>query len=247
MTKKDTNHSLEEELAYVERFRLLRQLLKINLSLSDILSLTFTRLDLSRILYLNHIYQLVLNKPGVVMEFGVYYGATLSILQKLRAIYEPFNYLRKIIGFDTFTGFANDLTSYEKNKWKKGDYKVTPGYEKILEKILFLEEKISPINHLKKFQLIKGEASITVKDYLKKNKETVIGMAIFDMDIYKPTKEVIKAIKPRLFKGSVLVFDELNHPSFPGETQAVIEEIGLKNLKLNSFHGYNGGCWAEII
>ena len=89
----------------------------------------------------------------------------MSLLQKLRAIYEPFNYVRKIIGFDTFKGFTHDLTNDE--KWKKGDYGVTPGYEKILEKILFLEEKM-PINHLKKFELIKGDASITVKDYLKK-------------------------------------------------------------------------------
>ena len=69
----------------------------------------------------------------------------------------------------------------------------------IRENIIF-RGKNAPINHLKKFELIKGDASITVKDYLKKNKETVIGMAIFDMDIYKPTKKVLKEIKQRLFK-----------------------------------------------
>ena len=58
-------------------------------------------------------------------------------------------------------------------------------------------------------------------------------MAIFDMDVYKPTKDVLEAILPRLIKGSVLVFDELNCPHFPGETIALIEVLGLKNLKLH--------------
>ena len=37
------------------------------------------------------------------MEFGVQYGLSLSYF-KLRAIYEPYNYSREIIGFDTFKG-----------------------------------------------------------------------------------------------------------------------------------------------
>ena len=41
------------------------------------------------------------------------------------------------------------------------------------------------------------------------------------MDVYKPTKYVINHIKKRLFKGSIIVFDELNHPVFPGETLAL--------------------------
>ena len=48
-------------------------------------------------------------------------------------------------------------------------------------------------------------------------------MAILDMDVYDPTKKVLQKIKNRLFKGSVLVFDQLNHPDFPGETKAVLD------------------------
>ena len=137
----DSNSSVDENKRKNERIKLFKDLQKNNLSISDIAALLSSRLDLTRILYYNNIYQHILQKPGVIMEFGVHYGATLSLLQKLRAIYEPFNYVRKIIGFDTFTGFTHDLTNDEKKKWKKGDYGVTPGYEKILEKILFLEEK----------------------------------------------------------------------------------------------------------
>ena len=54
------------------------------------------------------------------MEFGVEWGSTLSLLIKLRSIHEPYNYSRKIIGFDTFSGFTNKLTTEEKKLgWKK--------------------------------------------------------------------------------------------------------------------------------
>ena len=66
------------------------------------------------------------------------------------------------------------------------------------------------------------------------------------MDVYQPTKEVLLTIKNRLFKGSVLVFDELNDKDFPGETMALLEAIGLNNLELKSFHGESFGCWVVL-
>ena len=69
-------------------------------------------------------------------------------------------------------------------------------------------------------------------------------MAIFDMDIYKPTKEALKAIKPKLIKGSLLVFDELNCSEFPGETKALAEVLELNNLKLNHYSHQPSCAWA---
>ena len=57
--------------------------------------LTSSRQTLSRILYYNEIYKQILKKPGVIMEFGIEYGSTVSLLSKLRGIYEPYNYSRK--------------------------------------------------------------------------------------------------------------------------------------------------------
>jgi hypothetical protein len=45
-------------------------------------------------------------------------------------------------------------------------------------------------------------------------------------------------------KGSVLVFDELNHPHWPGETTAVNEVLGLNNLKLHRFPYHTYGSFA---
>ena len=55
----------------------------------------------------------------------------------------------------------------------------------------------------------------------------VVALAIFDLALYEPTKRALEAIKPRLIKGSVVAFDELNCAEYPGETQAVREVLGL--------------------
>ena len=238
--------SKEEEIILQKKNILFEKIKSID-DIPNINTLLSSRQEISRILYYDQIYKNLLNKPGTIMEFGVQYGSALALLCKLRGIYEPYNYSRKIIGFDTFDGFQKDMDKEEKKfGWKKGDYSVPKNYQQVLEELLTLEEMSSPIAHIKKFELIKGDASKTIITYLKKNPETVIGMAIFDMDLYKPTKDVLQAIKNRLFKGSVLVFDETNHPEFPGQTKAILETIGLKNLKLNSFHGATYCSWAIL-
>ncbi|MBU2427858.1 MAG: hypothetical protein KKA56_13350 [Gammaproteobacteria bacterium] len=67
---------------------------------------TLTRQGISRVLYWDHLYQKIIDKAGIIVECGVHYGASLSILSNLRGIYEPYNFSRKIIGFDTFEGFV---------------------------------------------------------------------------------------------------------------------------------------------
>ncbi|MDO8651585.1 MAG: TylF/MycF/NovP-related O-methyltransferase [Undibacterium sp.] len=201
------------------------------------------RITLSRILYFNHLYSLIREIPGVICEFGVQWGASLALLANLRAMYEPYNYSRKIIGFDTFSGFE---APHEKDGGvvAQGDYASMDAYAEQLEEILGLHESLSPISHIKKFELVKGDASTTIVDWLAHNPYAVISMAIFDMDVYQPTKDVLEQILPRLVKGSVLVFDELSCQRFPGETLALAEVIGLNNLKLRRDPNQPFCSWA---
>lgn len=189
------------------------------------------RIALSRLLYLDDLYKKIINVPGVICEFGVQWGGSLTTLMNLRGIYEPYNYSRTITGFDTFEGFAG-VDEQDNAEFKAGDYSTLENYEETLAKILALHEANSPLSHIKKHALVKGDVSQTIKPWLDENKHAIIAMAIFDMDVYRPTKDALKAIKGRLIKGSVLVFDELNCATFPGETSAVNDVLGLNNLKL---------------
>lgn len=204
---------------------------------------TLKRQSLSRILYLDSLYQKIVDVPGVVCEFGVQWGATFAQLINLRGIYEPYNHSRKIYGFDSFEGFPV-IDDKDGGFSEIGDYSTTVGYQETLEKILSLHESFSPLPHIKKFELIKGDASATIDLWLEANPHAIVSMALFDMDVYKPTRDVLERIIPRLTRGSVLVFDELNCGHFPGETAAVNEVLGLNNISLRR-HPHQTYCaWA---
>ncbi len=188
---------------------------------------------MSRLLFFNEIYQKIIHSHGIICEFGVRWGQTLSALSALRGIYEPFNRHRKIVGFDTFAGFKG-FGAKDGNlcKNKDGSFSVSPDYENYLGQILALQEALNPISHLKKFELVKGDATQTVPAYFKAHPESIVSLAIFDFDIYKPTKVALEAVKPHLVKGSILVFDELCDDIFPGETLALDEVFGLNNCRI---------------
>ena len=63
----------------------------------------------------------------------------------------------------------------------------------------------------------------------------IIGLLYLDLVIHKPTKAAIEAFLPRMVKGSIIAFDELNANTYPGETMAVEETIGLRNLNIKRF------------
>lgn len=200
---------------------------------------------LSRLLYLNDLYRKIVDVPGVICEFGVQWGSTLTQLINLRSIYEPFNHSRIIYGFDTFSGFPS-VNEMDGNLYRKGDLATPNKYEDTLDRILALIESFPPLPHIKKFALIKGDASHTIEQWLDDNPHAIISLAIFDMDLYSPTKAVLEKIMPRLTKGSIIAFDELNCKAFPGETRALDEVIGLNNLRLRRSPLHPHGAWAVI-
>lgn len=191
------------------------------------------RQELSKTLFMNEMYQKIINTHGVIMEFGTRWGQNLTTLSNLRGIYEPYNYNRRIIGFDTFEGFIGTAgQDGNDDSIEEGSFAVTEGYESFLEDVLACHQNESPLNHIDKFELCKGDATVQLAEYLKRNPQTIVAFAYFDFDIYAPTKACLELIKPHLVKGSVIGFDELNDPGFPGETLALQEVLGLNNIRL---------------
>jgi hypothetical protein len=197
------------------------------------LGLFLNRQTLSRILFMHELYQKIINVHGIVVEFGTRWGQNLALFSSFRGMYEPFNYTRKIVGFDTFEGFRA-ISPQDKGSEGvvAGGYGVSENYETYLERILSYHEQESPLAHIRKYELVKGDAMVTVPKYLRENPETIIALAYFDFDLYEPTKKCLEFIKDYVTRGSVLAFDELNHPAFPGETIAVREVLGLQKYKI---------------
>ena len=197
------------------------------------LPLFLSRQNLSQILFVHEIYQHIVDVHGVIMEFGVRWGRNLALYESLRGIYEPFNHNRKIIGFDTFEGFPSvDEKDGNDDIISVGAYNVTRDYVDYLVNVLDYHEQESPISHIKKYEIVKGNASEGIARYLGQHPETIVALAYFDFDIYKPTLDCLKAIHGCLTRGSVIGFDELNNATYPGETLALKETLGLSTYKV---------------
>ena len=233
--EKDSSYILEysNDHETAVRREMLEQFKKCPIPENQLLSnlgLFLNSKNLGRILFMNHIYQQIVDVPGIVVEFGTRWGQNMSLFAALRGIYEPFHRHRKIVGFDTFTGFPS-LNERDGNSvmMNVGELTTTENYEQYLDKIISLQEQDNPLGHIKKYEVRKGDAVKEIDKYLEENPQTIIALAYFDFDIYEPTLKCLNKIKDRVVKGSVIGFDELNDPDSPGETLALMEAFGGMN------------------
>lgn len=203
------------------------------------LPLYLRRHQMLDLLSMDALYRQVLDVPGVIMEFGVRYGRHLGTFTALRGVYEPYNPLRRIVGFDTFTGFPDVAevdkvgpTAYE------GRFAVGENYPEYLREVLDAHETSEFFGHVtQRGVVVPGDVRETVPRYLERNPQTVIALAYFDLDLYEPTKAVLEAIRPHLTKGSIVAFDELDNPKWPGENVALRETLGLDHGALRLIPG----------
>jgi len=197
------------------------------------------RQSIARFLAQYELFKRQLNIKGSIVECGVHNGGGAMAWAKISSILEPYNYHRMIYAFDTFEGFPNisekDKTLYNLNARKgsfaENDYNI---YEELQEVIKEYDENRF-INHKQKIELIKGDANFTIPEFLKKNKHVLISLLYLDFDIYEPTVTALNFFLPIMPKGSILAFDELNNPEWPGETQAILENLNLNHFKLECF------------
>jgi hypothetical protein len=188
--------------------------------------------ELARILWFDFLVRKVIEIPGIVVEFGSQYGASFSTLHNLFQIHDAWNISRRLVSFSTFDeGFVDVKNKQDGSLAAAGDYATIPGWKSNLENILGINSMNSPVNK-KNFEIHEGDASLTFQEFLNNNPSTIISFAHFDMDIYSPTKNVLELCLTKMTKGSIIVFDELNHPAFPGETKAVEEVLGIRNIAL---------------
>lgn len=196
-----------------------------------------TRQSIAKFLTKYELFKKIIEVNGSIIECGVLYGAGLLTWAKLSSILEPVNHTRKIIGFDTFEGFPSihksDTQKGTSIHLKTGQLKGS-SYEVINEAIKVYDINRS-INHIQKVELVKGDLCKTAEEYIKENPHLVVSLLYLDVDLYEPTKKALEVFVPRMPKGAIIVFDELNTKIFPGETKAVNEVIGINNLEIKRF------------
>lgn len=199
----------------------------------------------ARFLARYELFKLIANVPGLVIECGVNKGFGLFSWLQFNRLLEPHHHYRQIVGFDTFEGFpsvsAKDgpghevgdqntvvtvehLTTWARVQQTNWGVVARDGYE--------LPGTYQPMMQIPRVQLVKGDFMETCDEYMERMPHVVCALLYLDFDLYEPTKRAIELFVPRMPRGAVIAFDELNHYLWPGETIAVLETLGLNRLRL---------------
>lgn len=201
------------------------------------------RQNLTRFLALYEIFKRVLNVKGSIIECGVYHGFGLMTWTKLSAILEPVNLTRRIYGFDSFKGFpevAEQDRAASSQHVKKGDL-FADAYEEIQE-LVRIHDSTRFIGHIDKTHVVKGNATETIPAFINDNPHLLVSLLFLDFDLYEPTRVALEHFVPRMPRGAIVAFDELDNPLWPGESSAMLEFFSDHRLRIErlSFDPYIG-------
>jgi hypothetical protein len=191
------------------------------------------RQNLTRFIALYEIFKRVLDVKGSVVECGVNHGFGVMTWAKLSAILEPVNLTRRIYGFDTFSGFPSVS---DKDRAGPGEHvKVGDLYADSLGELtdlVSIYDSTRFIGHVPKVELVAGDATTTIPAFVESHPHLLVSLLFLDFDLYEPTKVALEHFVPRMPKGAVIAFDELDNPLWPGETAAMLEFCGEKRLRI---------------
>ena len=204
------------------------------------------RQHLKRFLAMYEIFKRVLPVKGSIVECGVFRGFGLMSWAKLSTILEPENLTRRIYGFDTFEGFPA-VDEKDKSRFaemKPGDLSAQ-SYDE-LRALIEQYDRDRFLGHIPKVELIKGDITQAVPAFMQANPHLLVSLLFIDCDLYEPTKAALEAFLPRMPKGAILAFDELDNPRWPGETVALLDSIGSRNLRLQRLEWDPYIAFAEI-
>ena len=193
------------------------------------------RQDIARFLCHYEIFKRQLHIKGSIVECGVHHGGGIMSWAQFSVTLEPYNYHRKIIGFDTFQGFPSIATQDGSGEHAHvGAF--GEGYDTHTELSLSIAEFDSNrfINQKQKIELVRGDANLTIPRYLADNPHLLVSLLYLDFDIYEPTVTALTQLLPRIPKGGIVAFDEVNNPHWPGETLALLESLQLRQHQLES-------------
>lgn len=131
-------------------------------------------------------------QSGLWLEFGVYQGNTLGMMADRR---RP----RLVHGFDSFRGLPE--------RWRNVEFNLD--LEKYVKKGAFDMNGVPPHIPQTNVAFLVGLFNQTLPRFLSDNPNSTISFLHVDCDLYSSALYVLRKCRPRLARGSVLVFDEL--------------------------------------
>ena len=187
------------------------------------------RVSFAKTLAQIELFKKTISLPGSVVELGVYKGLSFMLFLKLADIYCHGDTLKRVIGFDTWSGFVdlhqNDGVPSTARDKVVGGFNAERFYE-VLSKAIEVEQLDSQLPRFKRAELVKGDCRLTVPEYCENNPGLRISLLHLDLDLYEPTLTALEYLYPRVVPGGIVILDEYGMEGFPGETKAVEDYFG---------------------
>ncbi len=169
--------------------------------------------------------------PGDLAEFGVGSGVSLLAFVRINDVLQKGldeRARRHIYGFDSFEGLPK-LSSFDSpsagaeggGQMKPGGYSGAAAYASLV-RYLASHGNVT---------LFKGWFSQTLPPFLEKNQHVGFALVHVDCDLYESTRDCLSLVLSRVVPGGIVLFDEIFHPQFPGETKGFFEVFGASPLR----------------
>jgi hypothetical protein len=204
-----------------------------------------SRLWFTKMIQQYEIFKLAMDRPGHVVELGVYHGESFFHWARLVEAYNIGERETRVIGFDSFTGFTSihDKDKTSLNQAEKGPLSIKPGgfnagekaYRRISE-LMEIFEADHFVPQKKRLEIVKGDIVETVPEYVKRNPGLRIALLHLDCDLYEPTLVGLKHLYPLVVPGGVVILDEYGQSKFSGESAAFDEFFGARRPLLQKSH-----------
>ncbi len=193
---------------------------------------------IGKLLAHHDLYRRVIDRPGAIVECGVYKGASLCRFATFRHLLEN-DHSRQIIGLDAFGGFPTENLQSEADLAFVERFEGAGGAGITREA---LQRAMQAKGHVN-VELIQGNVFDTVPELLERVPHLRIALLHLDLDVYEPTKFCIDRFLPHMVPGGLIVFDDYN--AVEGATRAADELCRALDRRLQKLSHYNVPAFLE--
>ena len=179
--------------------------------------------SIARFLALYEAYKMALPYLGHIAEAGIWKGTCTLYFAKLTQLFEPES-ITQVHGFDWFRGARAEGKDAEI---------VFPGaYQSSLEWVRKLVEAQSLDNIVRLHDM---DLSTELPAFFERYPHLQFKLVFLDCGYYDVMKECIREFWPRMTTGGVLVLDNQNHETAPGEPHALREMLPDRPIRTFGF------------
>lgn len=192
----------------------------------------------------------IIDSPGSILEFGVFYGNGLFTWLNLLETFVSTDRGRKVYGFDDFKGYNRTHDNLDVKGIKyiddvRGSFKID---KETIKKLVELHNSDNLVPFDRRCVLYDGDVTKTLPRFREDNPGVRICLANIDLNLYEPTKFVLEYVWDIIVKGGIVVFRGYGSKPWEGESKAIDEFFLNRKCKFETIKFNNTpGCFVQKL